>query len=77
MESIDPSFSISNMCKESLPCIHTVCIDGVESSMNGVKIFEQCIARGLDVPMHFEHFRPVPDEPKLVRNESKPFWRFW
>jgi hypothetical protein len=48
---------ISTMCMQSYPCQHSIIIDGVESTMNGVDIFNYLKNNNLPMSQHFNEYK--------------------
>lgn len=47
------NFAINEFCRSTLPCEHTVTINGVQKDMLATEIIAYCNEHGLKIPQHF------------------------
>ncbi len=54
-------FVIGDICLESYPCQHKVIINGKETMMSGLSIYNYCIKNKIEVPKHFKEYENYID----------------
>ena len=73
------NYYISNICLESYPCQHTVCLEsGVYELTSGAQIYRLLMSKGLSDP-HFDKYKeyvrkidfPTPEQKKEAEEKIK------